>query len=322
MTDSGDESSGTEHFVRSYPGLPIPYSVFKQHVRRCKQPECFHLAIGRLGRGKLLADAGDRSRNGPHWIQLCLPRVRSVVHYPEEQAHEGHSADRESVLLTHASLRLTCSCSSPPCCLPSLLERLCAAYNSCSFDHYLPYHRGHLSADHSRYYMTFGTLSMAPSKVKLVSALIKTMGLLLAMLIAGLVGYLARPCAPCRTIIGGPNASAAPSQPLTFTLDTGTLSGLEIVLLCAILAVTLGALACLFRPTLAHLMEKHLFTPNLPTTTTPLLPTELAQECAARWRRRGSNGQPVDEEVDLGGGGPEGVEHQMRPPSPMHVRLN
>lgn len=321
MTDSGNESSGTEDWVRSYPGLPIPYSVFKRHVRNCKQPDCFHLQMGKRGSGKLLADAGDRSRQGPHWIQLCLPRTRSVVHYPEEQAHEGHSADRESVLVTHASLRLTCSCSSPPCCLPSLLERLCAAYNSCSFDNHLQYHRGHLSADHTRYYLAFGNISMAPSKVKLVSALIKTMGLLLAMLIAGLVGYLARPCVPCRQALGANASSSPPSQPLTLTLDTGELSGLEIVLLCAILAVTLGALACLFRPTLAHLMEKHLFSANLPTT--PLLPPELAQECAARWRRRGSNGQAVDEaEVDLGGGGPQGIELEMRPPSPLHVRLN
>lgn len=316
MTDSGDESSGTEEFVRSFPGLPIPYSVFKKHVRNCKQPACFHLEMGKQGSGKLIADAGDRSRNGPHWLQLCLPRTRSVVHYPEDRAHEGHLADRESVLVTHASLRLTCSCSSPPCCLPSLLERLCATYNSCSFDNHIQYHKGHLSADHTRYYMTFGNLAMTPSKVKLVSALIKAMGLLLAMLIAGLVGYLIRPCAPCRQALGGANTS----QALTLTLDTGELSGLEIVLLCAILAVTLGALACLFRPTLAHLMEKHLFSANLPTT--PLLPPELAEECAARRRRRGSNSEMVDEEVDLGGGGPAGIEQQMRPPSPLHVRLN
>lgn len=330
MTDS--ESSGTEEVAACFPGLPIPYSVFKRHVRNCKQPECFSAGMGRRGGVRMHADAGDRdeggARKGPHWIQLSMPRTRSVVYYPEELAHEGHTADRESVLVTHANLRLVCSCPSPPCCLPSLLNRLCATYNRCSLDHEITQHRGHLSSDQARYYFTLGNLNMTPSKVKIVSSLIKAMGLLLAMLIAGLVGYLVRQCRPCQqpSSGGGGAAGNTSSQPLTFTLDTGELSGLEIVLLCAILAVTLGALACLFRPTLSHLIERHLFTPNLPTTDPLLLSTaELADSCSADARQRRRHSHDLDEvelDPDTDGGGAAAIEHHLRPPSPLHVRLN
>lgn len=306
MTDS-DGSETELRMMSSFPteGLPIPVSALRRHVRACKQSRCF--AHDMVGHGGVTMQA-DASSGGEqkHWLQLSLPRTRSVVYYPDEEAHEGHRGDRESILVTYANLRLTCSCFRPSCCLPSLLDRLCATYNCCAFDHDITQHKGHLSSDEARYRLIFGTYSMAPSKVKIVSSLLKAMGLVLALIIAGLAGYLIRPC-PGRTttigggVVAGTNDSAAPpQQPLTLSLDTGTLSGLEIILLCAILAVTLGALACLFKPTISHLIEQYLLDQS--RLASPLL--SLAHD------------------DDLGGGGPEGIEHQLRPPSPSRVRLN
>lgn len=286
MTDSGDESAGAGS---NFPGLPIPYSALKRHVRYCEQPRCFAQDMSGPGAIKMLADA---TKGRKHWLQLAMPKTRSVVYHPDEEAHQGHRADRESILVTHAILRLTCSCSSPACCLPSLLNRLCANYNRCAFDHDIVVHRGHLSSDRYR--------SMAaPARVKLIASLLKAAGLVLALFIAGLTGYLVRRYpSPAQGTGGGAIANATglpPQQPLTLTLDTGTLSGLEIILLCAILAVTLGALSCLFRPTVTHLLEQYLL------SQPPLLTAE---------------------QVDLGGGGPPGIETQLRPPSPSRVRLN
>lgn len=325
MIDPEMDSGSDSEWEARYPGLPIPVSSLRRHILRCRQPNCFAAQLGsgdrhslRLladsGRGTVAAAAaedGDGVR-GPHWLQLSMPRTRSVVYHPEEEAHEGHLADRESVLVTHASLRLVCSCPRPACCLPSLLNRLCEIFNRCHFDHGVSYHRGHLSTERLTRYLD--EPDMPSTRARLVASGIKALGLVLAMLISGLVGYLAGSCPPSPpanlsiTASGG-GPGGVNTLPLSFTLDTGSLSGLEVVLLCAVLALTVGALACLFRSPVSRWLENWLLVSGGGDVNPPLL---------ARGRRENQEDDVVvgDDEP------PADAVHVLRPPSPLHWRLN